>query len=183
MDFFVKVKTNTIGDAADRRPEAAAAGGAQAVIRQSHIKRCSVIFWSCGDHLVHSEPWGSTLTPFTPNSAQPATHMFVFFFFHSVFCISVTWGSSHSMKSLLGAAFAFWRFNGVFAVSPYDISLKSSLERAWQWLLWCLICRGGTSPHTKSTTVEVRLLYSLKQRTAGGTLAASGDEWWHEVKQ
>lgn len=44
MDFCVKVKTNTIADSADCRLAAAAAGGAQAVIKQSHIKKCSVIF-------------------------------------------------------------------------------------------------------------------------------------------
>lgn len=100
-----------------------------------------------------------------------------------MFCKIVTWGF-RSVKSVLEAAFAFRRFNVVFAVLPYDINLKSYLETTWQWLLWCLICRGGPSSHTKTHNSwdETALWFKTKDKQENRGLCwmndgVTGSKW------
>lgn len=144
----------------------------QAVIRQTHkAVLCDILIelgspfsqWALGKH-------ADTIYP----KFCPTCNTQDFFFLHSVFCISVTWGF-HSVKSVLGAEFAFRCFNVVFAVLLCDISLKTCLETTWQWLLWFLICRGGTSPLTKThdSWDETALLFTTKDRQEN-----VGSLWW-----
>lgn len=99
-----------------------------------------------------------------------------------MFCKIVTWGF-RSVKSVLETAFAFRRFNVVFAALPYDINLESYLETTWQWLLWCLICRGGPSSHTQThnSRDETALWFKTKDKREPWQLML--DEWWRNVKQ